>query len=68
MTVTSTPFHQDIGREQDNASANFIELITKGCIARPVEELDYGTLLAIANGSVGPQYAHLDALLKGWTP
>lgn len=45
-------------------SAAMFEILTKGRIARPVEELDDDTLKAIGNAAVPPGYAHLDQLLK----
>ena len=49
-------------------SASFFELLTKGRIARTVEELDEDTLKAIASSSVAPEHAALDDLVKDWTP
>ncbi len=49
-------------------SAAFFELVTKGRVARRVEDLDDDTLKAIAASSVGPEYAALDDLIKDWTP
>lgn len=49
-------------------SATLFEVFTKGRIARPVEELDDDTLKAIASAEVPEDYAHLDQLLKDWTP
>jgi prevent-host-death family protein len=49
-------------------SAAFFEIILKGRVARPIEELDDDTLNAIANSSVSPEYAALDEILKDWTP
>ena len=49
-------------------SAAFFELVTKGRIARKVEELDDETVKAIARSSVSSEYAHLDNLIKDWTP
>jgi hypothetical protein len=41
---------------------------TKGRLARPVEDLDAGTLKAIANASVPAAHDDLDALIDDWTP
>jgi PHD/YefM family antitoxin component YafN of YafNO toxin-antitoxin module len=49
-------------------SAKFFELVTKGRVARAVEDLDEETVNAIANSSVSPEFAHLDDILKDWTP
>ncbi|MEP6563698.1 MAG: type II toxin-antitoxin system Phd/YefM family antitoxin [Mesorhizobium sp.] len=49
-------------------SAAMFEVLIKGRVARPVEELDDETLNAIAESAVPSQYAGLDAILKDWTP
>jgi prevent-host-death family protein len=49
-------------------SAALFEVFTKGRVARPIEELDDDTLKAIAGAAVPENYAHLDQLLKDWTP
>jgi prevent-host-death family protein len=49
-------------------SAAFFELVTKGRIARKVEELDDETVKAISRSSVSSEYAHLDKLITDWTP
>jgi prevent-host-death family protein len=49
-------------------SAALFAVLTKGRIARPVEELDDETLRAIAGSKVPDEYAHLDELLKDWSP
>jgi hypothetical protein len=49
-------------------SAAFFEMVMKGRVARPVEDLDDDTLKAIARSSVSPEHAALDNLLKDWTP
>jgi PHD/YefM family antitoxin component YafN of YafNO toxin-antitoxin module len=49
-------------------SAAFSEMVMKGRIARPVEELNDGTLKAIANSEVPAEYAALDDLVKDWRP
>ena len=49
-------------------SAAFFELIMKGRIARPVEDLDEDTVKAIADSAVGPEHAALDAIIEDWTP
>jgi prevent-host-death family protein len=48
-------------------SAAIFELMLKGRIARPVEDLDDDTLKAIANSAVSAEHAGLDDLLKDWT-
>ncbi len=49
-------------------SAAFFELVMKGRVARPVEDLDDDTLNAIAASAVSPAHEALNALLKDWTP
>jgi prevent-host-death family protein len=49
-------------------SAAFFEMVMKGRVARPVEDLDDDTLKAIANSSVAAEYAALDKIVKDWTP
>ncbi len=49
-------------------SAAFFEMVTKGRVARRVEELDDDTLRAIAGSAVAPEYAELDKLIPDWTP
>lgn len=49
-------------------SAAFFELMMKGRIARPVEDLDPDTLKAIADSAVPPEFAALDEVVKDWTP
>jgi PHD/YefM family antitoxin component YafN of YafNO toxin-antitoxin module len=49
-------------------SAAFFEMVMKGRVARPVEELDDDTLKAIARSSVSPEHNALDNLLENWTP
>ncbi|MFZ1429294.1 MAG: type II toxin-antitoxin system prevent-host-death family antitoxin [Geminicoccaceae bacterium] len=49
-------------------SAAFFELVMKGRVARPVEELDDETLRAIASSAVPAEFAHLDDLVKDWKP
>jgi hypothetical protein len=49
-------------------SAAFFEMVMKGRVARPVEELDDDTLRAIASSAVPEGFAHLDELVKDWQP
>jgi hypothetical protein len=49
-------------------SAALFAIITKGRVARPIEDLDDDTLRAIAGSSVGPEHAHLDEIIADWTP
>lgn len=49
-------------------SAAFFEMVTKGRVARQVEDLDDDTVKAIARSSVSSDYAHLDNLIKDWAP
>jgi prevent-host-death family protein len=48
-------------------SATLFELVTRGRIARRVEDLDDETLKAIARSAVPPEHAAPDSLLKDWT-
>jgi len=49
-------------------SAVFFEMVMKGRVARRVEELDDDTIKEIGRSSVSSEYAHLDNLIKDWTP
>lgn len=49
-------------------SAAFFEMVMKGRVARPVEDLDDDTLRAIATSAVSPAHDDLNDLLKDWTP
>ena len=49
-------------------SAAFFEMVMKGRVARPVEDLDDDTLRAIAASTVSPTHDDLNDLLKDWTP
>ena len=49
-------------------SAALFEVITKGRIARKIEDADDETLDEISRAKVAPEHAHLDRLLKDWTP
>ena len=49
-------------------SATLFELVTKGRVARAVEDLDDDTLRAIADSAVASEFDHLDGLVKDWTP
>ena len=49
-------------------SAAFFEMVIKGRVARPAEDLDDDTLKAIANSSVSAEYAARDNIIKDWTP
>ncbi len=49
-------------------SAAFFEMVMKGRVARPVEDLDDDTLKAIANSSILAEYAALDKIVKDWRP
>jgi hypothetical protein len=49
-------------------SAAFFEMVMKGRVARPVEDLDDDTLKAIANSEVPAEHAALDDLVKDWKP
>jgi len=49
-------------------SAALFEVVVRGRIARPVEDLEDDTLKAIANSAVPPEYAALDKIIKDWAP
>jgi prevent-host-death family protein len=49
-------------------SAAFFEMVMKGRVARPVEDLDDDTLRAIAGSTVSPEYSGLDDIIKDWKP
>jgi prevent-host-death family protein len=49
-------------------SAAMFEILTKGRIARKVEDIGDDTLKAIAGASVPTGYANLDHLLEDWAP
>lgn len=49
-------------------SAAFFEMVMKGRVARPVENLDGDTLKAIADSAVSAEHAALDEVVKDWTP
>lgn len=49
-------------------SAAMFEVLTKGRVARAVEDLDDDTLKAIANASVPASHTDLDKLVQDWTP
>jgi prevent-host-death family protein len=49
-------------------SAAMFEVLIRGRVARPVEDLDDDTLKAIANSAVPPEFAALDKIIKDWSP
>ena len=49
-------------------SAAFFEMVMRGRVARPVEELDGDTLKAIAGSAVPAEHAALDEIVKDWKP
>jgi prevent-host-death family protein len=49
-------------------SAAVFEMVMKGRVARPIEDLDDDTLKAIASSAVSPEHAALDEIVKDWTP
>lgn len=49
-------------------SAAFFEMVMKGRVARPVEDLDDDTLKAISKSEVPEEYAALNNLIKDWNP
>ncbi len=48
-------------------SAAFFDLVTRGRVARRVEELDDEMIKAIARSAVPPEHAAPDSVLKDWT-
>ena len=49
-------------------SAAMFEVLVKGRVARPVEELDDETVKAIAESAVPSQFDELDEMIKDWAP
>jgi prevent-host-death family protein len=49
-------------------SAAMFEVLVRGRVARPVEDLDDDTLKAIADSAVAPEFAALDKIIKDWSP
>jgi prevent-host-death family protein len=49
-------------------SAALFEVLIRGRIARPVEDLDEDTIKAIARSEVSPEFAALDHIIKDWSP
>jgi prevent-host-death family protein len=49
-------------------SAAMFEVLVKGRVARPVEDLDDETLKAIAESAVPSQFDGLDDMIKDWAP
>jgi prevent-host-death family protein len=49
-------------------SAALFEVLVRGRIARPVEDLDSDTLKAISESAVPPEHAELDKLIADWSP
>ncbi|WP_296745436.1 type II toxin-antitoxin system prevent-host-death family antitoxin [Mesorhizobium sp.] len=49
-------------------SAAMFEVLVKGKVSRPVEDLDDETLKAIAASAVPSEFDELDTMLKDWTP
>jgi hypothetical protein len=49
-------------------SAAFFEMVMKGRVARPVEDLDDDTLKAISKSEVSGEYEALNDIVKDWTP
>lgn len=47
-------------------SAALFEIVTKGRVARKVEDVDDDTLKAIAESAVPEEFAYLDDLVKDW--
>lgn len=86
IRVTATDFQQNVGRYQDAAqrepveitkngrphtvmlSAALFEVLTKGRVARKIEELDDETAAAISRAEVSSEHKHLDGLLEDWKP
>ncbi len=49
-------------------SAALFEMVMKGRVSRPVEDLDDDTLRAIAGSGVPAEFADLDKLVEDWKP
>jgi prevent-host-death family protein len=49
-------------------SAAMFEVLVRGRVARPVEDLDDDTLNAIGTSAVAPEFAALDKIIKDWSP
>jgi len=49
-------------------SAAMFEVLVKGRVARPIEDLDDETLKAVAESAVSSQHDELDQMLKDWAP
>jgi hypothetical protein len=49
-------------------SATIYEVLVKGRIVRRVEDLDEGTIKAIAESEIPPEAIQLDHLLADWHP
>jgi hypothetical protein len=49
-------------------SAALFEVVMKGRVARPVDELDNDGLEAIGRSEVSPTHASLDRIISDWTP
>ena len=49
-------------------SAAFFDMVTKGRIARRIEDLDDETVNAIVQSAVPSEYDHLDDMIKDWSP
>ena len=49
-------------------SAAFFEMVMKGRVARPVEDLDDDTLKAISKSEVPGEYEALNDIVKDWKP
>lgn len=64
--MTPTEFQQKAGPRQDAAA--LFDLVVKGRIVRPVEDLDAATLRAIARSNVSTDHAALDQIVADWTP
>jgi prevent-host-death family protein len=47
-------------------SAALFEVLARGRIACPVEDLDDATRCAIAGSTVAPEHAALDQIIKDW--
>ena len=86
MRVTATDFQQNVGRYQDAAqrepveitkngrphtvmlSAALFEILSKGRLARKIEDLDDETAETISRSSVTSDRAAPDSILDDWIP
>jgi hypothetical protein len=64
-TMIASSCYDETRMTGDNTA--FFEMVIKGRVARPVEDLDDDTLSAIASSSVSAEHAALDDIISEWT-